>query len=320
MRIYKGLSAYLKERLTFHFSSRPSEGGTLALSKPETDSPQKGARSGGPKITRREFTFGAVSAVVGFLAGGAFGTSLSRTLPESGDIGELYHQWSKPSYLGPLRRIWHWGIRPSQYRVYPGSLKIELPPALSFRGLSLEEAIERRRSKRTFSGQPMSPLELSRLLHYASGITERRFLFRAAPSAGALYPIELYPVINDIEGLDRGIYHYSGPDHSLELVRQGDFRREMVQHGLGQGMLGEANVVFIMSAIFQRTRWRYRERSYRYVLLEAGHIAENIYLSATSSGLGSCAIGAFYDDDFNRMLGIDGKEEAIIYIMVVGKI
>jgi SagB-type dehydrogenase family enzyme len=93
-----------------------------------------------------------------------------------------------------------------------------------------------------------------------------------------------------------------------------------MQAGLGQGFLGQANVCFILSAIFQRTRWRYRERTYRYVLLEAGHIGQNLYLAATSMGLGACAVGAFLDDDLNDLLGLDGREEAVVYLLAVGKV
>jgi len=92
-----------------------------------------------------------------------------------------------------------------------------------------------------------------------------------------------------------------------------------VAAGLGQGMLGQAQVCLVLSAVFQRTRWRYRERSYRYVLLEAGHIGQNVYLAATSMGLGACAVGAFLDDELNGLLGLDGSEEAALYILAVGK-
>lgn len=196
----------------------------------------------------------------------------------------------------------------------------ELPKEVKFEGLSVVEAIEKRRSERDFTGSPISLLELSQLLYYASGITDSRMQLRAAPSAGALYPIEIYPVVNSVEGLDRGIYRYSPQEHSLTLVRKGDFRHQMAQHALGQGMLAQASVVFLLSAIFERGEWRYGERAHRYILLEAGHISQNIYLIATSLGLGACAVGAFSDDEFNRMLGVDGKEESVLYLMVVGKL
>jgi len=210
--------------------------------------------------------------------------------------------------------------QPIQYKVYSSAEKIELPKEVSYSGLSVGEAIEKRRSTGDFSSEAMSLIELSRLLHYATGITEKRYCLRAAPSAGALYPIELYAVINNVEGLATGVYHYSIGEHSLDVLRKADFRKEMVQHCLGQEMVGQANVAFIMTALFHRSRWKYQERTLRYTLLEAGHIAQNIYLTATSMGLGACAVGAFSDDDINPLLRIDRTRESVVYLVVVGNI
>lgn len=198
--------------------------------------------------------------------------------------------------------------------------KVRLSRELTYDGFGVERAIAKRRSERGFSGETMSLAELSHLLHYSGGVTEERYGLRAAPSAGATYPIEVYPVINDVEGLTKGIYHYLVPSHELELVREGDFRQQMARAALGEEMMRQANVVLVLIAVFQRTRRRYRERAHRYILFEAGHMAQNTYLVATSMGLGACAIGAFYDDDFNRLLGVDGKEKGVLYLMAVGKI
>ena len=198
--------------------------------------------------------------------------------------------------------------------------KIELPGDVSFKGLSLAETIERRRSERHFSGESLPLIELSRLLYYAMGVTERRHGLRAAPSAGALYPIEMYPIVNGVEGLERGIYHYLVEDHSLELVKEGDFRAELSRYALGQRMTEQANVALVLTAVSERIAWRYGDRASRYTALEAGHISQNIYLTATSLGLGACAIGAFTDKGFNRLLGIDGDKESTLYITIVGKI
>jgi SagB-type dehydrogenase family enzyme len=103
-------------------------------------------------------------------------------------------------------------------------------------------------------------------------------------------------------------------------LHAGDLRGEIVRHGLAQGFLGEASLVVVFSAIFQRLRWKYQERTYRYALLEAGHLGQNLYLAATSMGLGACAVGAFFDDDLNDMLGVDGQQEAAIYMLAVGRV
>jgi SagB-type dehydrogenase family enzyme len=198
--------------------------------------------------------------------------------------------------------------------------KIELPREVEFGGLSVDRVIESRRSKRDFKDMPLSLLELSRLLYYAYGITEKREQLRAAPSAGALYPIEIYPVANNVQGLARGIYRYFVADHSLALVREGDFRHQMMRHALGEEMMERASVVLVLSAVFERSAWRYRERAYRYILFEAGHISQNIYLVATALGLGTCAVGAFDDQGYNKIMEVDGKQESVIYLMPVGKI
>jgi SagB-type dehydrogenase family enzyme len=123
-----------------------------------------------------------------------------------------------------------------------------------------------------------------------------------------------------VAGLETGLYHYAVLEHALERLRTDDLRTELVVAGVGQEMLGQAQVVFVLSAIFQRTRWRYRERAYRYILLEAGHIGQNLYLAATSMGLGACAVGAFLDDNLNNLLGLDGEEESALYLIPVGKV
>lgn len=195
-----------------------------------------------------------------------------------------------------------------------------MPAELMHKGLSVEKAIASRRSLRDFSGASMSLAELSHILYYSSGITDKRLGLRAAPSAGATYPIEVYTIVNNVESLTPGIYHYVIQSHELELLREGDFRNEMSRAALGERMFRQANVILALSAVFQRTQRRYRERAQRYICFEAGHIAQNTYLIATSMGLGACAIGAFYDDEFNRLLGLDGKEESVLYLLAVGKI
>jgi SagB-type dehydrogenase family enzyme len=198
--------------------------------------------------------------------------------------------------------------------------RIRLNQELTHNGLTVEKAIANRRSQRDFTGETMSLAELSHLLYYSSGVTDKRDGLRAAPSAGATYPIEVYAIVNNVEGLAKGIYHYLISSHELELLREGDFRNEMSRAALQERMFKQANVIVALSAVFQRTQRRYRERAQRYIDFEAGHIAQNTYLAATSLGLGACAIGAFYDDQFNRLLGLDGKNESVLYLLAVGKI
>ena len=198
--------------------------------------------------------------------------------------------------------------------------RIHLTEELAYEGLTVEKAIANRRSQRDFTSEIMSLAELSHVLYYSSGITDKREGLRAAPSAGATYPIEVYAIVNNVESLARGIYHYLIESNALELRREGDFRNEMSRAALQERMFKQANAIVALSAVFQRTQQRYRERAQRYICFEAGHIAQNTYLIANSLGLGACAIGAFYDDEFNRLLGLDNRVESVLYIIAVGKI
>jgi SagB-type dehydrogenase family enzyme len=270
-------------------------------------------------LSRRGFVGLTVGGLVGFALGR--GLRSQPTLAHGSDVGEVYHEWSKPDLLSLLGTVTNWGRQPPLYKSYVGAERVPLPPPGNDGGLSTERAIELRRSVRDYSGQPLSREELSRLLYYTGGINAERWghRLRAAPSAGALYPIEIYPVIHRVEGLESGLYHYAVQDHTLELLHANDLRSAIARHGLMQGFLGEANLVLVLTAIFQRLRWKYQERTYRYALLEGGHLGQNVYLAATSMGLGACAVGAFLDEGLNNMLGVDGKEEAAIYMLAVGK-
>ena len=277
-----------------------------------------------PLPGRRALLVSGLAAAGGFVLGRLIPGRRLAELPllgeEAADVGALYHQWSKPSTSQALGVVLDWGGQPERYKTYADAERIPLPDPHGYHGLSLEETVEMRRSVRDYSAEPLSSEELSRLLHAAQGITEGRLGLRAAPSAGALYPIELYAVVHNVAGLEPGVYHYAVQEHGLELLQRGDFRAAVMQAGLWQDFLGQANVCFVLAAIFQRTRWKYRERTYRYVMLEAGHVGQNLYLAATSMGLGDCAVGAFLDDDLNELLGLDGVEEASLYVISVGRV
>ncbi len=277
----------------------------------------------GSAIGRRQILTAALSAAGGFLVGWLVPDGRQELPGGASDIGALYHEWSMPNHSLDLP-VPNWGSRPQPYKTYPDADRITLPDPSGFHGLTVEEAIETRRSVRDYErgrshDGSLSMAALSRLLHAAQGITEERLEFRASPSAGALYPIEVYPLVHNVAGLASGIYHYAVQTHELECLQQGDFRSEVTRAGLYQGFLGQAGVCFLLSAIFQRSRWKYRGRAYRYVLLEAGHIGQNLYLAATSMDLGACAVGAFYDGQLNELLRLNTQEEATLYVISVGK-
>jgi len=234
--------------------------------------------------------------------------------------GERFHYETSLTWKGVLGDVFgSKPKRPPQYKTYHGSEKVKLPKP-EYRGMILEETIEQRRSVRNYSKKPITTLQLSQLLFAAQGITGKIYgqPLRAAPSAGALYPFEIYVVVNNVRDLQRGIYHYSVLDHALELVRAGDFRRKITDAGLEQEMLGDAAVTFVLSAIFDRLRCKYGERGFRYAYMEAGHISQNIYLQSVSLGLGSVCVGAFLDEKVNQLIEVDGRKEAAIYLHPVG--
>ena len=171
-----------------------------------------------------------------------------------------------------------------------------------------------------YTSKPITKKQLSYLLWATTGIQriEGAYAFRTAPSAGALYPIETYVAVNQVTDLTEGIYHYAVKNHFLEELQRGDFRKALTHAALGQTVCRTAAVVFIWTAIFQRSKWKYKQRGYRYIYLDAGHIGQNLALSATTMGLGSCQIGALYDDELNQILNLDGIEESAIYMSVVG--
>lgn len=210
--------------------------------------------------------------------------------------------------------------KPDRYKTYEDVEIIDLPDVKEDKTGYLHEALEIRKSVRQYSKKSLSLEKLSYLLWASTGVQreERGRKFRTAPSAGALYPIETYLVVNDVEGLDKGLYHYRIKEHRLEKLEISDLRDDIADAALGQNMCAQAPVVFVWSAIFNRTMWKYSDRGYRYVFMDAGHIAENLALSAASMELGTCQIGAFFDDQVDDVIRVDGEEEKSIYMTVVG--
>jgi SagB-type dehydrogenase family enzyme len=194
---------------------------------------------------------------------------------------------------------------------------IKLPDPVLKGSVSVEEAISKRRSIREYKDEPLRLEELGQLLWAAQGITSPKG-FRAAPSAGATYPLEIYVSVKErgVIGLPAGIYHYDPFDHSLTLIKEGDHSLEIYRASLNQEWVKEAPICIIIAADFSRTTSRYGARGERYVYMEAGHVGQNIYLQATALDLGTVAVGAFYDDQLRSIIGC---EEAPIYIFPVGR-
>lgn len=235
-------------------------------------------------------------------------------------IGERFHEETKLTWFRALMDTLTPKPAYPPFKEYKGK-KIRLPEP-SFKGLTLEDAILKRRSVREYTARPLTQAEVSQLLFAAQGVTGEMYgtLLRTAPSAGALYPFEVYMVVNNVDGLKKGVYHYSVRDHSVVLIKEGDFGNSTMNGALRQEMMRDAGVVFALCAVFDRVMSKYGERGYRYAYIEAGHISQNIYLQATSLGLGSVVVGAFVDDDINGVIGVDGEREAVISLHAVGSV
>jgi SagB-type dehydrogenase family enzyme len=177
--------------------------------------------------------------------------------------------------------------------------------------MSLEEAILKRRSVRSYAPKDLSLEQISQLLWATQGITETKRGFRAAPSAGALYPLEIYLMRKD------GVFHYDVEDHSLTRVKTNDVRAHVVRAAWGQRFIEEAPVSVVICAVRSRVTQRYGDRGSRYVDIEVGHAAENLHLQAVALGLASVPIGAFTDKDVKKILGLS-RDTDPIYIVPVG--
>jgi SagB-type dehydrogenase family enzyme len=184
--------------------------------------------------------------------------------------------------------------------------------------MSLEEAISRRRSRREFEDSPLSAREISQILWAAQGITDPGGL-RAAPSAGALYPLDVYVLAGKqgVEGLGEGVYHYLPERHSLERILEGDIREPVAELASGQMYIAEAPVILVITGEYERTTQKYGDRGVRYVRMEAGHVGQNVYLQAEALGLGTVTVGAFLDAELAETLDIPASHEPL-YVMPIG--
>jgi len=240
-------------------------------------------------------------------------TLMSSNVGDDFQKGTKYHrgqQWT------PL----DWSRKPEIYKTYPSKNKIPLSLAYPEHATPFVDLLRKRRSTRSYSSEPLSIEDLSFLLWASTGIQRKQqgYEFRTAPSAGALYPIETYVLVNNVKGLDKGLYHYNITAHALEEIKLADFAENIARAALDQEMCVKAPATFVWTAIFERTKWKYNQRAYRYVYLDAGHIAQNLALAATSIGLGSCQIGSIFDEEANEIVGVDGEQESAIYLSVVG--
>ena len=194
---------------------------------------------------------------------------------------------------------------------------LEIPPA------DLRTAIERRRSIRSYAHEPLALEELSFLLWCTQGVQQvqgDQITLRTVPSAGARHAFETYLLINNVEGLEPGVYRYLALTHRLQLVDPDPTVAHRITSAcLDQQFILRSGVTFIWTAVPYRMTWRYGERGYRDLHLDAGHVCQNLYLAAEAVDCGVCAVAAFDDDLMNAILGINGSDQFVIYLATVGK-
>ncbi len=240
-------------------------------------------------------------------------------------IGKLFVEQTKYPNMGkpdqgrglpqpPLTLDWDRTRKPIQ---------LPAPKAIRLGSLSVREAIDQRRTLRAYSLVPLSPEELSYLLWCTQGVQQIVPGFktmRTVPSAGARHAFETYLCINNVSGLTPGLYRFLALEHALiEETRRSGFADRLVEACLGQETVKTCAATFIWTAVVYRMTYRYGERGYRYLYLDAGHVCQNLYLAAEAIGCGVCALAAFSDNDVNRLLGLDGESQFALYLGTVGR-
>lgn len=204
--------------------------------------------------------------------------------------------------------------------------KIKLPSPLT-PSSSLAKVLSQRRSRRDYIQPNLSQEELSTILYYSAGINAwfpaygfSRLPLRMFPSSGGLQSPEIYVAINSVEDLTSGVYHYQPDNHSLEMLKKEELRFELKDICLGQDYVAQASILLIITGFYERLRWKYGERAYRYMCMDAGFLGQNVYLISGALGIGVCAIAGFMDDKLNVLLGIDGISEMPLLVMTLGRI
>lgn len=252
---------------------------------------------------------------------------------------ELYHEASKinnATGMALRRRIatvlgaeYYLKLISRGYKSYPTAQSTALPSTADLEDTPQSEVLRnlvlQRRSIRDFAETPISLNNLTNIIFNAYGLTAAVTMtfgveqkLRGVPSGGALYPLELYVAAFRVDGLPAGIYHYNVEAHSLELVREGMFDAEFGQAVFYEDMFKTVSAAFVITGVPKRSAFKYGERAYRFINLEAGHVGQNICMTATALGLGCLMVGGFYDDDIDSLVGVDGLNELTLYTAALG--
>ena len=217
------------------------------------------------------------------------------------------------------------------WKSYEGAPRIALPPP-SLGTMTVEEAMRRRRSTSSgpgiYSGAPITLHDLGAILRFSYGPTKaiesvrapgEKMYLRAAASAGGLYPLEIYPLVFNVDGCPPGVYHYAIVDHALEILSPRPCRADFVRTTSYQDLASTAAVMIVITAVFPRTLSKYLFRGLRFLLNDVGALLQNLYLAGTALGLGTCAIGGFFDDEVGRLVGIDNVDENVVICFAAGQ-
>ncbi|MDD4903983.1 MAG: SagB/ThcOx family dehydrogenase [Candidatus Bipolaricaulis sp.] len=241
-------------------------------------------------------------------------------------VGQEFMESTRYRAMGPSDQEKGVPQPPLELPVPEGALKlIDLPAPrdLALGRASLREVMDARRSLRKYSEQPLSLAEISYLLWATQGVRDvvkAERTTRSVPSAGARHAFETLLLVNRVDGLESGLYRFLAMSHRLALLPASeDVTARVAEAALGQKMIARSAATFVWVAVAERMSWRYGERGYRYLHLDAGHVAQNLYLAAESIGAGACAVGAFADEEMNALFGLDGENQFVIYLAPVGK-
>lgn len=214
---------------------------------------------------------------------------------------------------------------PQVIKEFPDAETFPLPRDFLPMNQPLDMLLEARTSKHDFGPEPLTQQMLSTFLHYTYGVKRyiqayniKKYPVRQAPSAGGLQPVELYLVVNSVEGLPKGLYHYHPIKHALELLDRGNMRGEMVRCTIYSEFVMYAPVICILTCNMDRVIWKYNDRSYRFVHVDTGVLTQNMYLVGTALNLNTCPLAAFYDDKINELLQVDGLKEFTVLLYALG--
>ena len=241
------------------------------------------------------------------------------------NIGKEFMLKTQHRFLDPSAESLHVPKPPLELACPPDAKLVALPAPFSIQApaIDLRAAIEQRRTLRNYAPLPLTLEELAFLLWSTQGVkkvTPRPRTYRTVPSAGALHAFETYLLCNRVEGLPAGLYRYAAIEHVLlEIDLDPQIGEELTRACGNQNQIRTSAVTFAWVAVTQRMCWRYGERGYRYLHLDAGHVCQNLYLAAEAIGCGACAIAAYEDEEVNAALGIDGEEMFAIYLASLGK-